>query len=59
MTTTTIEETAESALRRQRLAHALQGLVRDLADERRRTARLRRENAELKQQLVALEARAQ
>ena len=55
--TATLVEPVESTLRRQRLAQALRGLVADLAEERRRTSALRRENARLQRELDALARR--
>ena len=56
-TTAAYRDPAESALRRQRLAYALRGLVIDLADERAHVQRLNRENAVLRRERDELLAR--
>jgi hypothetical protein len=48
--------TTQSELRAQRLGSALRGLAAELVDERRKVAQLRREIADLKARLGALES---
>jgi hypothetical protein len=48
--------TTQSEVRAQRLGSALRGLAAELVDERRKVAQLRREIADLKARLEALES---